>query len=331
MPVAPIDPVQTAREALLATLESLEPIVTLSHDDLVVIALGSKVGRPEADYLTLADSFVQPTPFEFTELDAGGSVRTVQVKVGLQPLVVLAGETIVGGKQNRIINVSLWLAAQKQTAIPVSCLEHGRWDTGNRFAASRPVDLDLRAKVSQMVGVHARAAEPSFRSDQGDVWEEIEAKQLRAAFRSPTAALHELYEREEADLEKVAAAFPMPDDASGLAVGIGGRLVAVDVFDSTDTLLKQWRRLIASAASARLDFGRRVAAGMLPKPEHRYPDPGALGRMLARAKKSTADASVQRSVGEGWDVRLATKRLHGSALVHAGRVVHLALFRDEEA
>ncbi len=67
----------------------------------------------------------------------------------------------------------------------------------------------------------------------------------------------------------------------------------------------------------------------MPKAEHRYPDPGALGRMLARAKKSTADAAVNRSAGEGWDVRLATTKLHGSALVHAGRVVHLALFRGE--
>ena len=79
------DSVQDAREALLATLGSVEPIVTMSHEDLLVIALGSKVGRPEADYLTLADSAAQPQPFEFTELDAGGSVPTVQVKVGLHP------------------------------------------------------------------------------------------------------------------------------------------------------------------------------------------------------------------------------------------------------
>lgn len=45
--------VRDAREALLATLGSVEPIVTMSHEDVVVIALGSRVGRPEAEYLTL--------------------------------------------------------------------------------------------------------------------------------------------------------------------------------------------------------------------------------------------------------------------------------------
>jgi len=170
-----IDPVSVSRQAVLAALGSVEPIVTVSHDDLVVIALGSRNTRP-ADYLTLADD--QPAAFDFTELEAGGSVPTVQVKVGLQPLVVLAGETIVGGKQNRIINVSLWLTAQKTTPIPVSCLEHGRWNAGHRFAAGRPVDLDLRAKVSRMVGVQASSASPRFQassasprfaSDQGGV------------------------------------------------------------------------------------------------------------------------------------------------------------------
>ncbi|MEO6350462.1 MAG: DUF6569 family protein [Candidatus Limnocylindrales bacterium] len=326
MPATQIDPVAVSRHALLAALGSVEPIVTMSHDDLVVIALGS-LNTHSSDYLTLADD--QPAAFDFTELDSGGSVPTVQVKVGFQPLVVLAGETIVGGKQNRIINVSLWLAAQKTTPIPVSCLEHGRWDAGNRFAAGRPVDLDLRAKVSRMVGVQARSASPRFASDQGAVWQEIAVKEQLAARHSQTGALHDLYATEAVDVDAVVKAFPVPEGTSGLAIGVGGKLVALDLFDSADTLRKQWPRLIASAASAQLDHKRRVAGGLLPKPLHRYPDPGALGRMLARATKATDDLTVNRSAGEGFDVRLAAPKLHGSALVHDAHLVHLALFRDD--
>ncbi len=135
--------------------------------------------------------------------------------------------------------MSLWLAAQKQTAIPVSCLEHGRWDSGNRFAAGRPVDLDMRAKVGKMVGDHARSAQPNLRSDQTEVWDEISAKEQRAAFRSQTAALHELYAAEAVDVDAVVKAFPVPDGASGLAVGVGSKLIALDLFDSAETLRKQ--------------------------------------------------------------------------------------------
>ncbi len=315
-----------ATETLLATLESVEPIVTMSHEDLVVIALRSAAAASAVGYVTLADE--KPGAYEISELD-GGSVPAAQVKVGPQPLLVLAGETIVGGKQNRVINVSLWLGARKTTQIPVSCLEHGRWNNGHVFAAGRPVDLDFRSKVSRQVGMHARSGLSGYHADQGQVWRDINEKEMLFARRSPTAALHDLYASEAANLDKVARAFPMPEDANGLAIGIGGRLVALDLFDSAATLRRQWSRLIGSAASARLDHAQRVASGWLPRPQHRYPDAGALGRMLERAKASAAGALIRPSVGEGWDIRLQTRKLHGSALVHDGRVVHLALFRDE--
>ena len=123
---------------------------------------------------------------------------------------------------------------------------------------------------------------------------------------------------------------PFPPGACGLAVGIGGKLVGLDLFDSTEALRRQWPRMIASAAMARLDFRRRVAAGILDEAKHQQPDSGALGRMLERARTAVADARVTPSPGEGLDVRLAGRKLHGSALVHGERVVHLALFRDEQ-
>ena len=73
MPAAQIDAVAVSRHALLAALGSVEPIVTLSHGDLVVIALGSRNTHP-SDYLTRADD--QPAAFDFTELEAGGTSAT---------------------------------------------------------------------------------------------------------------------------------------------------------------------------------------------------------------------------------------------------------------
>jgi hypothetical protein len=90
----------------------------------------------------------------------------------------------------------------------------------------------------------------SFRSDQGAVWSEISAKEQRAGSASPTSALHDLYARESDDLTAFSRAFPCPPGANGLAVGIGGKLVAVEVFDAPETLAAQWNRLVEGAASA---------------------------------------------------------------------------------
>jgi hypothetical protein len=209
----------------------------------------------------------------------------------------------------------------------------------HRFVgAGRKVDYELRARVNRSVGDQARAeaampspsGQRSFRSDQGAVWSEISAKESRAGSASPTAALHDLYARESGDLAVFSRAFPCPPDANGLAVGIGGKLVALEVFDAPETLAAQWSRLVEGAASAHLDHRRAGAVGAVVPPSHRYPDPGALGRMLQRTSTAVAGAVVSPSVGEGSDVRLAGTRISGAALVHGDRVVHLELFRVDE-
>jgi hypothetical protein len=232
----------------------------------------------------------------------------------------------------------------KVTSIPVSCLEAGRWNQGSRFAASRKVDYLLRAKMSaQMADVammeqaHFDAAAPgepriarrSYRADQGEVWHEIADKQSRAKAYSSTSALHDLYEREAPDIAAFVRAFPCPAGASGVAVGIGGKLVALELFDAASTLAEQWPRLVESAASGYADHRRAVAAGVEPAPRHRYPDDGALGRVLGRAAAACADAVVGASVGEGDDVRLRGERVRGGALVVDGHPVHVELFRVE--
>jgi hypothetical protein len=322
------------RAALARTLGSIRPLVTMERDGLVLIALDG-AGSQAADYLTF-EAAAAANMVEVHEL-AEGSVGIVEAVTKNEPVVIFAGDTIIGGKQNRIINITIWLAVDQTTRIPVSCLEAQRWDSGSRFSSGRKVDYALRARVSRAVGEQARAeaatsgpaGQRSFRADQGAVWSEISAKETRAGTASPTAALHDLYARESDDLTAFIRAFPCPAGANGLAVGIGGKLVALEVFDAPETLSAQWDRLVEAAASAHLDHRRAVAVGAVASSAHRHPDPGALGRMLARASTALTDGVVAPSVGDGSDVRLAGARVSGSALVRGDRVVHLELFRVE--
>ena len=54
------------------------------------------------------------------------TVPTVDATTGPMPVLLLGGDTIIGGAQNRIINITILLKAAAKTAIPVSCLEMGR-------------------------------------------------------------------------------------------------------------------------------------------------------------------------------------------------------------
>ena len=331
---------QQVRDQVGSALRSVRPLVTMSREGLVITALEWGVAR-DAAYET-ASVAAGAGDLELREQGAG-TVPAIEALTKARPVVLFAGDTVVGGRQNRIINVSVWLPAATVTAIPVSCLELGRWNQGSRFQADRKVDYSLRAMMSdQMAEVAAMevadaggpgAGAPRRRShaaDQGRVWGEIAAREQRFGARSQTAALHDLYAHEAADVSDVGRAFPCPVGAAGVAIGIGGRLVAVELFDATATLAEQWPRLVEAAASAYADHRRAVAAGVTAPSQHRYPDEGALGRMLGRALAAAAGAIVGPSFGEGFDVRLAGHKVRGGALVVGDHPVHLELFRVAE-
>ena len=308
----------------------------MERDGLVVIALGATTDTAVPAYLTL-DEATRANAVDVHEL-GGGSVPTVAVETKDQPVVIFGGDTIVGGKQNRIVNVTIWLAAMQTTRIPVTCLEHGRWDAGAemRFASGPKADLGLRSMMNRQVHARARAmatvgaampAEARYAADQGRVWDEVERRHERAGTSSRTGALHDLYAREAVDMAALLGAFPYPDDAVGAAIGIGGRLVALELYDAPITARKLWPRLIEGAVRAHLDHRRLVATGGVPAPEHRYPDREALGRMLGRVKLAQADALESPAVGEGMDLRFETDRITGAALIREDRVVHAEVHR----
>ncbi len=330
---------QQVREQVRAALGTVRPLVTMSRDGLVITALEWGAAG-QAAYET-ATAAAAAGDLELRE-QGSGEVPTIEAVTRTKPVVIFAGDTVVGGKQNRIINITVWLPAKAVTAIPVSCLELGRWNQGYAFATSRKVDYLMRARMSdqladvamleQQMAADGSGHAPvhrSYAANQGDVWAEISAKEARIGVHSRTSALHDLYEREAIDLGALVRAFPCPSGASGIAVGIGGKLVAAELFDAPSTLAEQWPRLVEGAASAYADHQRAVAAGVAPKPRHHYPDEGALGRMLERAGASLAEAVVGPSVGEGFDVRLAGTRVRGGALVANGHPVHVELFRVE--
>jgi hypothetical protein len=327
----------SAREpAIEQLIDSVEPIVTMERDGLVVIALGSTQDEAGPAYLTL-DEATTSSSVDIHEL-GGGTVPSVAVETKADPVVIFGGDTIVGGNQNRIVNVTIWLTPLKATQIPVTCLEHGRWDPGADapFAAGPKADLRLRSMLNSQVHASARMAdtdadaarpEQRYSADQSQVWDEVAMKHERASSTSRTGALHDLYAREASDVEGLQTAFPYPGEATGAAIGIGGRLVALELYDRPETARKLWSRVIDGAVRAHLDHRRLVAAGGAPKPKHRYPDRQALGRMLGRVKSAQAEALESPAVGEGTDLRFETDRITGAALVRQGHVVHTEVHR----
>jgi hypothetical protein len=146
-------------------------------------------------------SFAQAAPLgaTVTETPGGASVNDLVVANPTDlPVLLYEGEEVLGAQQNRTFDVSVLVPAGAKRTVPVSCVEHGRWDGRRHGEAMAPAPQaaypELRRQKS--AALRARAAQGlDLRADQGEVWEEVAAKAHRSGVASPTDAMHDVYEQ----------------------------------------------------------------------------------------------------------------------------------------
>ena len=68
------------------------------------------------------------------EEQSAANVPTLTVtNSGSNPVLLLEGEVVNGGLQDRILNTSVLVPAGATIDLPVSCVEHARWSGTGRF------------------------------------------------------------------------------------------------------------------------------------------------------------------------------------------------------
>jgi hypothetical protein len=234
------------------------------------------------------------------------------------PVLILDGEEVVGGLQNRVINTTLLIPAQSSFDLPVSCIEHGRWHAASTdFKTGEAVHPTLRRqKVEQVSASLTLAAAPI--ADQSAVWAEVATRHRRTGTRSATAALRDAYAAKHAELTAAERELGFPaDNPSGVVLLIEGHAVCADLFDRSETLRQYWPRLVRSYALEAI--GARMGE----------PRVDSARRLLGRPIGATCRAFT--SVGLGVDLRITGNGVVGSSLVHAGTVLHTALFRQHQS
>jgi hypothetical protein len=217
----------------------------ICHESLTVFPLFAEPNG-QVEYL-LSDEALQAGSVTVREVSEGGSVPDLLVEnSGDNRVLFLEGEELVGAKQNRILNTSVLLPAKCKIKIPVSCVERGRWAYKSRHFGSsgRHSPSKLRHALKTSVS-ESLIGGTGHRSDQGKVWEEVDKQQATLGVSSRTAAMEDTFVAHQQQIDEVASQFVYPDDAVGVAVAFGDKIVAVDLFDKAATCRKVWRRLLS--------------------------------------------------------------------------------------
>ena len=87
---------------------------------------------------TLLSTAIEAGEAVVEEVNESGSVPNLAVTNKCErPLLIPEGEILIGAKQNRVINVTVLVAAGVKFVLPVSCVEAGRWRYQSRHFESK--------------------------------------------------------------------------------------------------------------------------------------------------------------------------------------------------
>ncbi len=274
-------------------------------------------------YLSL-DEALELRLIKVTEVSESGDVPNLLVtNKGESPILILAGEELVGAKQNRLVNATFLVAGLSKLTVPVSCVEQGRWSyRGKEFKSEgRMSSPQLRSKVEEDVSYAVRE-QRAFRADQSRVWDEIEAKSARLAVRSDTMAMAALYESYDDQLKSYQDHFSRSPGQTGFLATVNGRMAGMELFDSADNLGKYFDKLIQSYALDAIDLQRQKARQTSPATQEKAES------WVAEVMKVPVAANP--SLGLGEDLRIEGGGIIGSGLLHGETLLYLSVFAKSE-
>ena len=249
------------------------------------------------------------------EVNEDGSVPTLGVtNNGDLPILIPEGEILVGAKQNRVVNITVLVAARSRFVLPVSCVEQGRWQYRRRdFRGEYAAPPSLRSKKFRSVQ-RSRRERGDARSDQGEVWNDVTQCLSAIGVESETASLTDGYVALEEALQELRDQLELPTDAAGFLASRGARIVGMDLFGSPQIFAPIKQRLLDAYLLDSLRNKRRCQPTKPPK-----------ARQFIKRAGGSASPRMP-SLGEGIELEIKTESIVGGALLYSNQLCHLAAF-----
>jgi len=307
-----MDPIQ-------AFLENLKQGGKQNHLNLTMIPLLAANGG-EPDYLTLEEGLSQGLVI-ITEISTGGNVPELKlVNKSADKVLVVDGEELMGAKQNRIVNASFLIAGNSEVVIPVSCVEMGRWSYRSAMFSygEKVMPPSLRREKQKRVAESLNRGS-GYRSDQGEIWDGLAAKQARMSVHSQTGAMADLFEGQKDRLADYLKAFHLVDSQVGALFAINGNVAGLECFGHWQTFSKFFKKLIQSYALDAIDMVEGAKADNIP---------AADVRRFLEGVRNTPRKNYP-SLGLGENIRAEGPFVSGAALVHNESVLQLSAFAHE--
>ena len=176
--------------------------------------------------------------------------------VSKDTVMILAGEVVQGGKQDRMVgqDVILYPNSGKKD-LSVFCVEHGRWqpkESGKEFKNYYSISSNEVRKAG------------AVKKDQSEVWSKVSETTTKHKANTSTGTLTALKESSDysKELKKYTDYFENliinENDVIGVMAVTGNTVLGCDMFATHELLTKHYQNLINSYATEAITTGKTV-------------------------------------------------------------------------
>jgi hypothetical protein len=230
-----------------------------------------------------------------SELDAVNELQAVNG--GPRPVLLLEGEELVGGRQNRMLSNHVLIAPNQTVRLSVSCVERGRWAFNGTRRGFQP---------------SGRLAPATLRSqDQQQVWQGVQTRLRQTRTRSSTEALSAAFDTQESALERLRRELRPLTGQVGMVALLGDSVISLELLASHELYRSAHDKLLAALALEATTRPRRALGE---------------GRRSTAARFLTRLRCVDNPERRGSALRFQTRELRGNALLYRNAPLCLSAF-----
>lgn len=243
-----------------------------------------------------------------------GNVQRLRIRnLSGRVAFLMAGELVVGGKQNRTIGQDVLLppGGSAWVNVPVYCIERRRWTDGDKMeSGGAAAPGELRQGLNQGY-------------EQDRVWNEVRRMQEEQGIRSETDNMAQVYVDQKTSqlidgmAHRIIEKMPVRDRCVGLVAAYGGRVVSADLFANPQLYRRLYEKVIRSHA----------AQICLRPPSDQPPSVREVRLFLDRVHGARCVA-LPAPNDYGQAIGVSGNGIGGRATELDGRCVHAALFPE---
>ena len=242
-------------------------LAPIQVESLTLLPIASVDPPGKDDDLLVLDEAMPKKLVAIKEVDGGSVNNLTLTNKADKPLFLLAGEVILGGKQDRIIGSNTIIPAKTTQTVPVFCVEHGRWNgTTTEFTTANAL-------------AHGRLRGHASFDTQQDVWNEVATKNQARKTTSSTDTYRKVAQA-EADRKSLV----------GFAVALDGKVATIDRFRSPALFAKLEGKLVRSYITEAIDV---KPTGKKP------PTVDDVKTFIADAEKAASEPAYETAAASG--------------------------------